>query len=371
MHYRKFFVLALLLTLLFVYSDREADALPLHGPVKTIEMPSYELRGTTYVPLILVCESHGLAWEWDPIGKVVVLRKNGIDARLKIDSYKMYVNGKIRDLEKPPRFHKNAVLVPLSFAEKTIDKMFKEWSMPEVGTVPAPTKRYVIDTVVIDPGHGGKDPGAVGRYGLKEKHLVLEISKILKKELENNGINVILTRDKDTFIPLGRRAAIANEKEADFFISVHANAFRSSRIRGFEVYYLSEATDDSARAIAAAENASLEYEEGSFYRPTECIDVWGLELDENRRQSKELAGSLCSTVSRKLAVKNRGIKSARFYVLKGACMPAVLVEVGFISNTKDASSLNNTYYRNKLAEALAGGILGYKREYERTNGFTE
>jgi len=371
---KKVLIATLLAALLFAGSLNQADALYLQGAIKGIESPSYNLKGTTYIPLIRICESHGLDWEWDPIGEVVVLKKDSTEARLKVDSYKIYVNGRIRDLEKPPRFHKNTVVVPLSFAEKTLDKIFNEWSRPEkhkIRSVPQTGRRYTIDTVVIDPGHGGKDPGAIGRYGLKEKDLVLEISKLLKKELEGSGIKVILTRDRDVFIPLGRRASIANENEADFFISVHANAFRSRRIRGFEVYYLSEATDDNARAIAASENSSLEYEDESFYRPTECIDVWGLELDENRRQSKELADSICATTSGKLAVRNRGVKSARFYVLKGACMPAILAEVGFVSNKNDAESLNSPYYRKKLAEAMAGGILSYKREYEKTNGFTE
>jgi len=371
MHKRKVLTFILLLSLLFTYSSSDTVALSLQGPAGTITAPSYKLRGTTYVPLKLVCQSHGLEWEWDSIGKVVVLKKNNVEARLKVDSYKIYVNGKIRDLEKPARFYKNIVVVPVAFAEKTINRIFDEWASPGIESAPISHRIHTINTIVIDPGHGGKDPGAVGKYGLKEKNLVLDIAKILKKELEANGIKVILTRDRDVFIPLGRRADIANKAEADFFVSVHANAFRSRRIKGFEIYYLSEATDDHARALAAAENASLEYEEESFYKSTECIDVWGLELDENRRESRELAQSICYTVSRRLAVRNRGVKSARFYVLKGACMPAVLVEVGFISNASDASSLKSPYYRKKMAESIAGGVLSYKREYEKTNGFTE
>jgi len=356
-----------------VLDAEEAFSLSIQGPVRTIESPSYKLKGTVYIPLIAVCDSYGLSWEWDPVGKVVVLKKNGVEARLKVESHRIFVNGKIKDLEKPPKFHRNAVVVPVSFVEKTMEKIFKEWAgpVPQRPGAPKSATRHTIDTVVIDPGHGGKDPGAVGRYNLKEKEIVLDIAKRLKRELESVGIKVILTRERDVFIPLGKRADIANRMEADFFISVHANAFRSRRVKGFEAYYLSEATDDSARALAAAENASLEYEEGSFYKPTECIDVWGLKLDENRRESRELASSICGTVSSRLAVKNRNVKSARFYVLKHARMPAVLVEVGFISNTDDASSLKSPYYRKKLAESIGEGVLRYKREYESTNGFTE
>lgn len=371
--YQKVLVVVFLLVASCVFDAKEAFSLSIQGPVRTIESPSYKLRGTVYIPLIAVCDSYGLSWEWDPVGKVVVLKKNGVEARLKVESHRIFVNGNMRDLEKAPKFHENAVVVPVSFAEKTMGKIFGEWAepVPQRPGAPVSAIRHTINTIVIDPGHGGKDPGAIGRYNLKEKEIVLDIARHLKKELESVGIKVILTRDSDTFIPLGKRADIANKAEADFFISVHANAFRSRRAKGFETYYLSEATDDGARALAAAENASLKYEEGSFYKPTECIDVWGLELDENRIESRELASSICGTVSNRLAVKNRNVKSARFYVLKHACMPAVLVEVGFISNTDDASSLKTPYYRKKLAESIGEGVLRYKREYESTNGFTE
>jgi N-acetylmuramoyl-L-alanine amidase len=369
---RKIFIGIFLSILLFTFAG-EVRPYSLYGPIKALEVPSYKLRRTTYLPLISICQTHGLSWEWDPIGKVAVLKKDNSEARLKIGSYRMYVNGKIQNLEKPPLFYKGIVVVPVSFAKKTIKKIFEK----EVGYIPryvSPTKRrYTIDTIAIDPGHGGKDPGAVGVYGLKEKDIVLDISKKLKKELEAAGIKVYLTRDRDVFIPLGKRAALANNVEADFFISVHANAFRSRRVKGFEIYYLSEATDDNARALAASENAVLKYEDVCFVTHTKNLDatIWDLELTENRTEAIELAKSICSSVSRRLAVKNRGVKAARFYVLKGAHMPSVLLEVGFISNTKDAKSLKSPYYRNKLAQALAGGILSYKREYEKTNGFTE
>jgi len=370
--YQKILIVVFLSTLLFIHGVEETTALSIYGPIKIVNAPSYKLRGTTYIPLISACESHGLIWEWDPIGKVVLLKKNNMEARIKVDSYRVYVNGKIKNLEKPPLFYKGTVVVPISFTERTIDKLFKEWTGVGIEASPELKRKYTIGTIVIDPGHGGKDPGAVGKYGLKEKNIVLDISKLLAKELKDSNIKVVLTRDRDKFIPLSKRAAVANNVDADFFVSIHANAFRSRRIKGFEVYRLSEATDDSARALAVAENASLKYEEESFARHTRQLDatVWSLELDENRRESKGLADSICKAVSKKLAVRNRGVKSANFYVLRGARMPAVLVEVGFISNAKEASSLNSSYYRKKLAQSLAQGILDYKREYERTDGFT-
>ncbi|GAF69654.1 unnamed protein product, partial [marine sediment metagenome] len=219
----------------------------------------------------------------------------------------------------------------------------------------APTREhYAIDTIVIDPGHGGKDPGA-SRYGIKEKYIVLDVSKRLKRYLEKKGFKVILTRNKDIFIPLKKRAAFANKKKADLFISIHANASRSSRLKGFEVYYLSEATDDNARALALAENASLKFEDISS--PTE----WDLVLSENRRESKQLAYYICSIASNKLGMEKR-VRGARFSVLKGTVMPAVLVEIGYLTNSRERSNLKKSSFRKKIADAIGSAILAYERE---------
>ncbi|MFH1380904.1 MAG: N-acetylmuramoyl-L-alanine amidase, partial [Candidatus Omnitrophota bacterium] len=198
------------------------------------------------------------------------------------------------------------------------------------------------------------------------------VSKRIKRDLENQGIKVYLTREKDVFIPLGDRPAFAKKKNADLFVSVHANAARQSQIKGFEVFYLSEATDDNARALAAAENESLKFEEispdveGNSNNPT----LWDLVLSENRRQSKELAYYICNTTSDRLCMKKRGVKGARFAVLKGASMPAVLIEVGFLSNSREESKLKTESFRAELADAVSRSIRQYKEQYENTNGFS-
>lgn len=231
---------------------------------------------------------------------------------------------------------------------------------------------YKIRTIVVDPGHGGKDPGAIGVGRLKEKDVVLDISKRFKKRLERAGLKVILTRDRDVFLSLKQRARIANTKEADFFISIHANAFRKSRAAGFEVYYLSEAIDDSARAVAAAENAVLKFEQSEDFSKPLRATLWDILYTEHRTESIELARSICKAVERKgLSRNNRGVKGANFCVLRSTKMPAVLVEVGFISNPLEASRLKLRSYRQKLAEAIAEGVLSYKRSYEASNGFTK
>ena len=233
---------------------------------------------------------------------------------------------------------------------------------------------YTISRVVIDPGHGGKDPGTVGRTGIYEKTIVLDIAKRLKRKLASKGITAILTRDKDTFISLKKRSDIANKQEADFFISIHANAFRNGSVKGFETYYLSEAVDDSARAIAQAENASVKFENSGFDYDAYACDVNATVLDmiytENRAESVGLAQHICKEARKTLWVRNRGVKSAKFYVLKCVRIPAVLVEVGFLSNRSEEAKLSQPKYRDKVASALSKGILSYKREFEETDGFT-
>ncbi|MDD5449980.1 MAG: N-acetylmuramoyl-L-alanine amidase, partial [Candidatus Omnitrophica bacterium] len=219
----------------------------------------------------------------------------------------------------------------------------------------------------LDAGHGGYDPGAIGRDGIKEKYIVLDITRRVKRLLEDEGIEVILTRDSDNFVTLSRRSEIANRSGADLFISIHANASKTKRLKGFEIYYLSEALDDTARATHAAKNGSIEAQKG---RPSSFVVntiLWDLELTEDRRNAIELGNSILDTMD----VAKRDIKSARFIVLKGSRMPAILIEGGYISNKEECAELGSEEYRAKIADEIATGILRYKRKYESSGGFTD
>lgn len=233
-------------------------------------------------------------------------------------------------------------------------------------------KRLEIRTIIIDPGHGGKDPGAVGRRRLKEKDVVLDIARKLKRNLDRDGrLKVYLTRTRDQFIPLRKRSSFANRKKGDLFISIHANATYSRKVRGFETYYLSGAIDDAARAVAARENSVLRLESNprSMNSNLEVI-LWDLKYAEFRTQSRELARLVQKNLGRQLKIRNRGVKTARFYVLRKVDMPSVLVEVGFISNSGDATMLSKGGNRERIAQALTESIISYKRKYEREKGFT-
>lgn len=339
--------------------------------VRVPDVPIYSeatlFNNVRYIPILRFCDYYDLDWNWDLVSQRIELRKNETSVVLRPNSNFILVNGQAIAQDYPVEYRDGSAYIPVESAAFISEEIFELPAKP----VPA-VKWHAIKTVVIDPGHGGKDPGAVGRYGTKEKDVVLDISKRLKKQLEERGLDVYLTRDKDIFIPLYKRAKIAESKNADLFISVHANASRYRRAKGFEVYYLSEATDDNARALAAAENASLEFEENSISREKSAMaTVWDLKLTENRRQSKELAYYICNITSDSLGMRNRGVKGAGFAVLKDAIMPAVLVETGFLTNRWEESKLKQTSFRDKIASAISRSIEAYKGEYERTNGFSQ
>ncbi len=219
-------------------------------------------------------------------------------------------------------------------------------------------KKFIV---MLDPGHGGKDPGAMAN-GIREKDVVLDVAKRVKALLVKYGVKVVLTRDKDVFVSLKGRAKKANRLMPDVFVSIHANASRKSSARGVEVYYVSERVDDSTRAVVATENSVLKLEEKSLHsdKKIETI-IWDMIYTDNRAKSKKLAGFIGTRLSRAIGTKNRGVKGAPFYVLKWTNSPAVLVEIGFVSNKGEAGKLNSSRYKEKIAKAISDGILEYLR----------
>jgi N-acetylmuramoyl-L-alanine amidase len=217
-----------------------------------------------------------------------------------------------------------------------------------------------VNRVVIDPGHGGADQGTVGKRGLLEKELVLDVSKRLGKLIEERmGSEVIYTRGDDTFIPLQARTDLANQKKADLFLSIHANSSPHPKIGGIEVYYLNFTRSPEALDLAARENASSEK---SVFELRDLIQT--ITLHDKVEESKEFAGkvqtSLQTFESRyNTTAKNRGVKKAPFVVLIGASMPSILAEVGFLSNPREELLLKRPEHRQKLAEALFQGLSRY------------
>lgn len=225
-------------------------------------------------------------------------------------------------------------------------------------------------TIVIDPGHGGKDPGAIGFSGrVYEKNVVLSVAHKIKEMVEENlDVRVLLTREDDRFIPLQERTAFANRNQANLFISLHCNAAPNRSASGIEVYFLSVARTDDARAVEMMENAVVEKYEGGLEAVKRYDDLTYILMDmaqaEQLKESSYLAIKLQANLVKTTRAKDRGVKQAGFYVLRGAFMPSVLVELGFISNREEERKLNNSEYQKLLAEAIYEGIKSYIFNYE-------
>lgn len=217
--------------------------------------------------------------------------------------------------------------------------------------------------IVIDPGHGGKDPGATGGRGTREKDVnlaaALELSRVLK---ERGDFDVLLTRAEDVFIPLSERSDLANEKNADLFVSLHCNAAGNKHENGFEVYSVSEmATDPEAEALAASENAVLRLEGKNPQDETAKMILLAMTKTEMINESAAFSALSAMAIGKRVDVAARGAKQAAFYVLRGTHAPAILVEMAFVSHAKDETKLASRRFRHMMAEGLASGIADYAR----------
>jgi len=223
-----------------------------------------------------------------------------------------------------------------------------------------------VSRIVIDPGHGGHDPGAKGR-GITEADVVLDVALRLEKLLGDvPGVSVILTRRDDAYVPLEERTAIANREEADLFLSVHANANADGQAGGVETYFLNFATSLSAASVAARENAAS----GQSMRALPDF-VKAIALDNKLDESREFATIVQRELVARLrpankSLKNLGVRQAPFAVLIGAAMPSVLTEISFITNSREAQLLRGTAYRQRIAEALFEGIRKYQTALKST-----
>ncbi|MFH1352341.1 MAG: N-acetylmuramoyl-L-alanine amidase [bacterium] len=384
--------------LFFLSSSLSADT-------KTVEVKIFENEEPAgSAPLILkdgmgylktsdVANFFGLRAEWLPDKKCIrLINEEKEDLRLFLNSKKIYIRKRLCTLKKSPLIFEGKSWIPFeliltkSFQSFASSKVFWDFQAKKLAisgfgarpkksltTVPPPqirapfrkTKRKV-KTIVIDPGHGGKDPGAVALDGTKEKDIVLDIALCLYKLFRKNpAFNAILTRKTDIFLPLATRTLIANRAEADLFISIHTNASYKKNTRGFEVYFLSDtASDDEAQTVANTENAVIEMEEKPAYKSDINSILWSMKLNEYMNESAEC----CAFISRDVGnffYRNRGIKQAGFYVLKGARMPSLLIETGFITNRKDLKTLKKGRNRQVIAEKIYNSVTGYKTWSEK------
>jgi N-acetylmuramoyl-L-alanine amidase len=225
-------------------------------------------------------------------------------------------------------------------------------------------ERWRLDTVVLDAGHGGKDPGAIGKYGTKEKDVALDITKRAGRLLEKSGIKVVYTRDEDVFIPLLDRTKIANDSNGKLFVSIHANANKNRKVQGFETFLLRPGKSQDAIEVASRENSVISLEEFTDQYEDltgEALIMATMAQSMFMKESEDLA----SIIQMELDTPNRGVKQAGFYVLIGASMPNALVEVGFISNPSEEKKLREKAHKQKIAEAIYEAIKHFKQSREK------
>ena len=221
-----------------------------------------------------------------------------------------------------------------------------------------------VRRVVIDPGHGGKDPGAPGYVkGVQEKDVTLKMARLLAKRLEKElKCEVLLTRNSDKTLSLEERTALANTKNADLFISIHANAHKNKDVYGIETYYLNLATDDESIRVAARENATSEKNISDLHSILSDL-MQNAKINESSRLAAYVQSAMVDNMkSRHSRIRNNGVKKAPFYVLLGAQMPAVLVETAFISNQRECNRLTDSKYQQDICNAIVEGVRNYIKE---------
>ncbi len=224
-----------------------------------------------------------------------------------------------------------------------------------------------VSKIVIDPGHGGKDPGCFFDGGIKEKNVVLMLAQILARKVEAKlKCEAVLTRKNDVFIPLEKRTAFANMQKADLFVSLHVNAHKQSEVHGLETYYLNMATDERAVLVAARENATSEKNISDLQSILNDL-MLNTKISESSQLAHDVQKGIMGSVGKRYAeVRDLGVKQAPFYVLIGAEMPAVLVETGFVTNSAERRRLQNKKYLETVADGILAGLEGYVRSLSVT-----
>lgn len=262
--------------------------------------------------------------------------------------------------------------LPTTFIKSTLTTLFptKLRYNATKGTIEAdPVIDSRVKVIVLDPGHGGKDPGAVGATS-KEKDITLDMVYLIKSKLENelDDVKVLLTRSKDEFVSLQARTKYANDQHAHLFISVHCNAALAKTSRGIETFFLSTARTTESRAVEALENSVVMDYEGGQEAVKNYDDLQMILADMHQSEQLEESSNLALRIQLALVegskAVDRGVKQAGFYVLRGAFMPSVLIELGFITNVEEEKKLLNKDYQNELANSIVQGVKSFKQKYD-------
>lgn len=360
------------LILVMISSQLAAISIEIKEEGLRYEIEEKDIDGINYVSIrdlspILRCinkqERHDQRLYLHIYGETFIFLEDSSYYSYKIESYNMHY---------PLQRIAADYYLPVVFLSEHIPLHFAGDAEYHIGTlqIKKPVD-HSVQVIVLDPGHGGKDPGAVGKkLKAQEKDINLAVALKLKQLLENElGVKVLMTRSDDRFVSLGDRTRFANEHKADLFISIHANASKSSSSCGAETYYLATAMTSDARAVEALENQVVELYEGGASARSKYDDLDFILSDLSQTEHLESSNDLASNVQQNLIAGSktydRGVKQANFYVLRGAFMPSVLIELGFISNPEEERLLVNDEYQQRLARTIFEGIKRFKYHYDR------
>ncbi|MFH1504838.1 MAG: N-acetylmuramoyl-L-alanine amidase [Candidatus Omnitrophota bacterium] len=310
------------------------------------------LRNVTasdYIDIESFCEKYNFEYHFDTIDDVLRISSRDGEIKVLLNSLVASFNGPVFYLKKAPVYFKGKIFLPRQLEKIVSSKSFTSFK-----------PLFSVETIVIDPGHGGKDPGAISASGFKEKTVNLKVSKYLKEKLEKQGFKVFLTRTEDVFLSLQERIDIAQKYNADICVSIHANANHSSKVEGLEIYYLSPLQVNSReRSAKIAETESFRGKNITF--DAKAI-LWDMLIDKNYSFSVEFSNILYFNF-KNLGFKTKPPKKACFYVLKYARTPSVLVEMGYLTNQYEEKALRQQHYQKQIAEIIALSISSLKKRY--------
>ncbi len=350
-----------ILIILLLLSTLRAGELELSG-LCSLKLPTHNREGVEYLSIASLASALNGIHFFVPEKAKGVLKLWGHEFVFTYANPYAILDGKAYRLRSAPRLEGTLFLiaiVDLVFLLERIAEFDVKYSGSKLEIKPRDETGSMV--VVIDPGHGGKDPGAIGRKGTREKDIVLDVALRVKKLLEASGIEVVLTRDEDTFVPLAKRAEIANARGAQLFVSIHCNASKNRKYSGCETFFLSPAKNSVARNTAALENAALLLEENPPVKDMSEIEsiIADMLHTEYIKESYHLAELVQRELVKRLGREDRGINQAGFYVLAGAFMPSVLVELAFISNPSEERFLRQGSFRQKAAIAISKGVIEF------------
>lgn len=366
------FVLIFILSGLLVSAAYASGTLEVDGKKLTASGPVFVYHKIEYVDGPAIFKALGFETLWNEAGGKLVFKSESVSGVLSVHSRYAALGASMERMAGPLVFLDGRLCVPRAFFDSALSgAMKKKIAFVNVKTQPAPdpiglpNRPLYLQRVVIDAGHGGHDSGARSPEGLKEKDIVLAVAKQLGTRLNHEmGIETVLTRADDRFITLGERARIANTSEADLFISIHANGAFNSTATGTETYFLSyEASDKKAARIAADENKSLMLEAENPLKDSDPDDLkrilWDMVQTENLKESEKLASTVQEKLQSQMHLPSRGVKQAPFYVLMGSSIPAILVEIGFMTTSAEANQLADPRIQERITDALFHAILHY------------